>query len=474
MGKKETLYPPLPVIIVDDEPQVLNSYDMALRYGGVDNIITCQDSRKVLSLLAEQESEVLVLDLLMPHLHGEKLLGYVRRDFPHIPVIVVTGVDDAETAVRCMRTGAFDYLIKPIDNARLVTTVGRAIAFQELTRENRSLKQNLLHKELKHPEAFSEIITRDEAMRSIFLYVEAIATTLKPVLITGETGVGKELIARAIHRLSNRPEPFLAANVAGLDDNLFSDTLFGHSKGAFSGADQPRKGLVEKASGGTLSLDEIGDLSLISQMKLLRFLQENDYLPLGEDDPRQGNVRIIATTNRNIYALQESGKFRKDLYYRLRTHQILIPPLRDRGADLPILLNHFLEKAASALDKKKPTPPPELLDLLATYHFPGNVRELGGMVFDAVSQHGSGMLGMDVFKTHIAPSGLQSQENAGVPDSKTGRAVLFSDRLPSIKEVTLLLINEALKRSKGNISIAAGLLGISHQALRKRLKRGKQ
>ncbi len=468
----EAPYPSLPVIIVDDEPQALTSYDIALRYGGIDNIISCQDSRKVLPLLSEQEAEVVILDLLMPHVSGEELLKDVSRDFPQIPVIVVTGVDDVETAVRCMKIGAFDYLVKPIDNDRLMTTVGRAVAFQELERENKSLKQRLLSKKLKHPEAFSEIVTNDEAMYSIFLYVEAIATTTKPILITGETGVGKELIARAVHRLSGRPGPFVAANVAGLDDNIFSDTLFGHSRGAFTGAEQSRNGLIERAYCGTLLLDEIGDLSLTSQRKLLRLLQENEYLPLGEDVSRQADVRIVATTNQDIQALQESGEFRKDLYYRLRTHHIFIPPLHERRIDLPLLVDHFLEKAALALDKRKPTPPPELLDLLGIYHFPGNIRELEAMVFDAVSRHGTRMLPMNVFKSYITtdPSSPDKSTAKRYPDSKP--VIVFSEKLPSIKEATRLLVTEALNRANGNINIAARLLGLSHQALRKRLKRG--
>lgn len=467
----DVLCPSLPVIIVDDEIQALTSYETALHYGGIDHVISCQDSRQVLSLLSKFSAEVIILDLLMPYVSGEEILGQLNRDFPQIPVVVVTGVDDVETAVRCMKIGAFDYLVKPIDNNRFVTTVSRAIAFQELKRENKSLKQSLLSPKLQHSKAFSEIITRDETMRSIFLYVEAIATTQKPVLITGETGVGKELIARAVHRLSGRLGLFIATNLAGLDDNVFSDTLFGHTKGAFTGADQPRKGLIEAANSGTLLLDEIGDLSSPSQVKLLRLIQENEYLPLGEDLPREADVRIVATTNQDIHSLQERGSFRKDLYYRLRTHHILIPPLRKRRGDLPILLDHFLEKAAHALGKRKPTPPPELLDLMATYFFPGNVRELETMVFDAISQHKGRMLSMETFASYIAPGPGTTGKGELKQEQEGESVIIFPERLPSIKEVTNLLITEALQRSNGNISIAARLLGISHQALRKRLNR---
>jgi DNA-binding NtrC family response regulator len=368
-------YPALPIILVDDELQALKAYETALQYHGMNHLILCQDGLEIFPLLAEQGAEVIFLDLLMPNISGEELLEQVARDYPQVPVIVVTGVDDVETAVRCMKSGAFDYVVKPIDRERLVTTVSRAIAFRELERENKSLRRTLFSQKIRHPEAFSKIVTQDEAMRSVFLYVEAVAGTQKPLLITGETGVGKELLARAVHGLSKRQGPFLAANLAGLDDNVFADTLFGHSRGAFTGADRHRRGLIESARGGTLLLDEIGDINTTSQIKLLRLLQENEYLPLGEDYPRPADVRIIATTNQDIHTMQKEGRYRKDLYYRLRTHHVEIPPLRKRRKDLPLLLDHFLEKASLALGKSKPTPPPELLDLLTTLPFPGNINK---------------------------------------------------------------------------------------------------
>ena len=233
-------------------------------------------------------------------------------------------------------------------------------------------------------------------------------------------------------------------------------------------------GLVEKASGGTLFLDEIGDLNTTAQVKLLRLLQEGEYFPLGSDMAKRSDARIVVATNQDLHALQSSGKFRKDLYYRLCDHQIQIPPLRERREDLPVLAEHFLEKASKTLERKKPTPPEELITLLSTYHFPGNVRELESMVFDAVSSHKSGKLSLDIFKAHIACKPSSSGKDLeNLP--ATGDALLtFAGQLPTLKQAEQLVIDEALKRSKGNQSIAALSLGISRQALNKRLQKARQ
>jgi DNA-binding NtrC family response regulator len=348
--------------------------------------------------------------------------------------------------------------------------VKRAIELRELQRENKLLRAHVLSDKLEHPEVFSEIITNSPIMRSIFQYIESISLSPQPVLITGETGVGKELAAKAIHHLSSRKGTFVPVNVAGLDDNVFADTLFGHKKGAFTGADQARSGLVEQASGGTLFLDEIGDLSPISQVKLLRFLQDGEFFPLGSDVGKRSDARMIVATNQDIEALRESGRFRKDLYHRLCVHHVHLPPLHERREDLPILVDHFLEKASEMLGRKKPTPPRELLTLLSTYHFPGNIRELQSIILDAVSSHKSGILSMEVFKSYIR----QKQPTLD-PDSKhllQGENILvsFSEPLPTLKQSEQLLISEAMKRASGNQAIAAQWLGITRQALNKRLK----
>jgi len=245
--------------------------------------------------------------------------------------------------------------------------------------------------------------------------------------------------------------------------------LFGHVKGAFTGADQARKGLIEQAVDGTLLLDEIGELRSESQVKLLRLLEESKYYPLGSDTPRGTNARIIAATNRDIQAMTASGQFRKDLYYRLQTHHIHIPPLRERCADIPLLVEYFLERAAKMLQKRRPTPPDQLFTLLNTYDFPGNIRELEGMVLDAVSRHESGVLSMSSFVEKIGRGNTPAPD----ADSLNQQALRFTDRLPTLKQTENLLIDEALRRTNGNQTIAARLLGISRRALNNRLRRAR-
>ncbi len=464
----KTLYPTLPVLLVDDENAWLNSFGLTLQVAGINNIVTCNDSRKVMELLRAQAISVLVLDLTMPHLAGDELLPQVVLDFPEVPVIIITGLDQVETAVSCMKLGAYDFFTKVTEEERLVTGVKRAITFGLLRRENSSLKEHFLKDELHNPDAFSHIITHNKSMRSIFQYIEAIATTGEPVLITGETGSGKELFAQAIHSLSGRAGEFVAVNIAGLDGTMLADTLFGHKKGAFSGADQSRKGLIATATDGSLFLDEIGDLTAQSQVKLLRLIQEREYYALGSDIALSTNVRMIFATHQNLDSLQESGEFRKDLFFRLRTHHVHIPPLRERLDDLPLLLDYFLDEAASRLNKPKPAYPNELPILLGTYNYPGNVRELQSMVFDALSKHRSRTLSMDVFKKYIESRMGTAND---IEEEVTGETVFsILGTLPTLKASGRLLVKEALHRSQGNQAIAAQMLGITRQALNWRLK----
>jgi len=459
-----------PILIVDDEENLLNSFELTLLDSGINNVILCNDSRNVLDILEEQNVSLILLDLSMPYIRGEELLKEIVPNYPGIEVIVVTGDTELETAVHCMKLGASDYIIKPVENNRLLNVINKTLEITRLKEENYSLKEKLTSDNLTNPEVFTEIITVSPKMKSIFQYMEAISSTSEPILITGETGVGKELIAKAMHRLSKRKGNFVTTNIAGLDDQMFSDTLFGHKKGAFTNAIQDRPGQLERASGGTIFLDEIGDLGFQSQVKLLRLLQEKEFYPLGSDIPRYTDALIILATNKKLDEMVKDGTFRKDLYYRLNVHHITPIPLRDRLEDLPYLVDYFLEKASANFNKKKPTVPNELYTLLSTYNFPGNIRELQSMVFDAVGTHKSKIMSLNVFKKHINPKSQFKHES----ETKTvNQKVTFGKLLPSLREVQSALIEEALKRTDNNQSIAAQLLGVTRQALNKRIIQGK-
>jgi DNA-binding NtrC family response regulator len=469
MTDEAAVYPFYPILIVDDEPYALQGYELLLLAEGMGNVMTCRGGREALDELSQGRFAAVALDLLMPGMNGEEVLAVLSQDHPDVPTIVVTGANDAETAVRCMKGGAFDYIVKPVEPTRFITTLKRALAFGELRRENDRLKQHVLDQTLRHPEFFDPIVTGNERMLSIFRYAESIAGTTQPVLITGETGVGKEMIAKALHQLSRYPGDFVSVNVAGLDDSLFADTLFGHKRGAFTGADRDRGGLVEKAAGGTLFLDEIGDLSKNSQVKLLRLLQERDYYPIGSDVTKSTDARVIVATNQDLGSLQASGQFRKDLYYRLRLHQIHLPPLRERREDIPLLVDFFIREAAREMGKTEPAPLEELFSLLNAYSFPGNVRELRALVYDAVARHSGGQFSLDSFREaarcFAVPEGPEGPPIS--PPSSHPFASMAS--LPTLEEGESLLIDEALRRTRGNRTLAAELLNTTRQTLHRRL-----
>jgi DNA-binding NtrC family response regulator len=468
---KESPKPLDPILLVDDEAAWLRSLSILLeRTLGINNVIAVQDGREALTVLDSLRVSLVLLDVTMPHLTGEQMLARIMERFPELPVIIHTGRNEVDIAVRCMKLGAFDYFVKTAEQERLLGGIRRALAISALKEENLRLKQGLIHQALRTPEAFADTVTASAEMQAIFRYIEAIAGSREPVLITGESGVGKELIARAVHRLTAPGGPWQAVNMAGLDDNVFSDTLFGHVKGAFTGADLPRSGLIEQACGGVLFLDEIGDLSPASQVKLLRLLQDGEYFPLGSDRPKKMDVRVVAATNQQLEAKVAGGAFRKDLYYRLKAHHVEIPPLRERRDDLPLLLDHFLEEAAARLGKSKPSLPPALFALLGTYHFPGNIRELRAMIYDAVSQHHSGVLALRRFDQSIGAP--RSSSAATQSSTAPGDELLaFAHRLPTLKQADDLLVREAMRRSGGNQTQAAKLLGISRPALSKRLQK---
>ena len=463
------------VLLVDDEPHILASGMFSLQSAGIENVVTENHSDQVLRLLAERQVAAIVLDLHMPSPSGMELLPQIVRDYPEVPVVLATADDDVQVVVECMRHGAFDYLVKPIEPSRLVATVRKALEMRELSSEISLLKQRLLTDELENPSVFAGFVTGNKAIRALFHYTEVVAKTRQPIMISGETGVGKELIARAIHELSGCRGEFVSVNVAGLDDNLFTDTLFGHKKGAFTGADQAREGLIAKASGGTLFLDEIGDLNEMSQIKLLRLLQEREYYPVGSDLVCKSDARIVMASNRDLLKSIAEGHFRNDLYYRLCAHRIQIPPLRERSEDIPLLLDHFLDQAAVTLNKKRPTPPRELAVLLALYSFPGNVRELEAMVFDAVARHTGGVLSMESFRHVIGDQspGSDTVTSGARSNVELDPLIELFGHFPTIAEVEAYLIEQAMARAKGNQGMAAKLLGMGRQTLNKRLNKKK-
>ncbi|MCG8472981.1 MAG: sigma-54 dependent transcriptional regulator [Desulfobacterales bacterium] len=466
------IHPEFSILLIDDEISWLRSLGLLLERAGFSTIHKLSDGRKVTEVLQEQEIGIVLLDLMMPHIPGQELIPVIREHSPETLIIVVSGMNQLGLAVECMKLGASDYIVKTGAEERIVATVRNAMNIWELKRENRAIRNQIIQGP-EHPEFFDHMSTTNRYMTSIFSYIESIATSRQPVLVTGESGTGKELIVRAIHRACNPPGPMVAVNVAGLDDNIFSDTLFGHVRGAFTGAESRRGGMVERAARGTLFLDEIGDLSAPSQVKLLRLLQEGDYYPVGSDLPETIDARVVCSTHQNLVEKGAMGEFRKDLFYRLQTHHIHVPPLRERKDDIPLLLDTFIKQAAGENGKKTPTYPPELPVLLSTYHFPGNVRELKSMVFDAVARHRGGTLSMTSFKEAMADHNTPGVERISGPE-KECEPFTHLEPLPTLTEASRMLVDEAMKRAEGNQSIAARLLGISQPALSKRLKQLRQ
>lgn len=457
------------ILLVDDEEQILLGTSLMLRNGGFSHVEAIRDSREVLPFLSGRRVTVIILDLFMPYLRGQELIEIIAREYPHMPVIVMTATDELNTAVECMKRGAFDYLVKPVDKNRLISCVRKALEVNSLKEEVSSLKEHLLCDEIKNGAAFSHIITASKKMRAIFHYMEVVAPSNQPVLIYGETGTGKELIARALHSLSGCTGNFVAVNSAGLDDHMFSDALFGHRKGSFTGAEHERAGFIGTAAKGTLFLDEIGDLRETSQIKLLRLLQEQEYYPVGSDTPKQSRARIVAATNRDPKELVKAGVLRSDLYFRLCTHQIDLPPLRKRLEDLQLLVDHFLVKASNMFHREKPGYSSELICLLSSYAFPGNIRELESIIFDAVARHESGVLSLKNFRPQVNQKVCEG--NRSEDQSYGGNGVMLSHagNFPTLKQAEDLLISEAMRRTGNHQRNAASLLGISRQALNKRL-----
>ena len=460
------------VILVDDEQSELEAYSFLLESMGIKNITSVSDSRNLLGVLEDCHPSIVFLDLNMPHKPGNAVLAELRETYPQTPVIICTANSDIEMAVECLKLGAHDYLVKPINLETFGSALRNALEISSLRNEVMTLKGLSFHKQLQHPAHFSRIITKNHMMISLFHYIESIAASGQPVLITGETGSGKELFARAIHDVCGGSGEFVAVDVSGLDDTLFSDTLFGHRKGAYTSAEKDRTGLIERADQGTLFLDEIGDLNKASQVKLLRLLQEGVYYPLGDDHPKKCRARIVAATNKGINHLAGlADGLRIDLYYRLSTHLIQIPPLRERMEDLPLLVGYLADQAAKSMRKNIASVGNSLLEMLASLPFPGNVRELKSYIYDAVAQcHSDALAEHDIIDRLRAGQTIVDQApSSALPISLES---IFG-QFPTLVQLTEHAVIQALEAANHNQSEAAKLLGISKQALSKRLKKRK-
>ncbi|GHU06156.1 sigma-54-dependent Fis family transcriptional regulator [Alphaproteobacteria bacterium] len=464
-------HPQFSILLVDDDPAWMRSLQfMLLRTASINNVLACQDSRDVMTIMERHDVGLVLLDLTMPHVRGEELLARIRAEHPDVLVIVITGLNTADDAITCMKGGAFDYFVKTWGENRLTTGVSHAIQLIGLERERREINRRMLTRSLRHPEVFENIITMNAALTDIFLYIEAIACSPHPVLITGESGVGKELFARAVHASSiaarRASGGFVSVNMACLEGDMLEDTLFGHAKGAYTSALGARGGLVEQAQGGVLFLDEIGELSPQSQAKLLRFLQEGEYYPLGSDKHKKAATRVVLATNRDIIDRQKEGAFRQDLYYRLKTHHIHIPPLRERKEDISLLVRHFLQETERAFGRKAPEISSEVLLALTCYSYPGNVRELMAMLTHAAA------LGRERLNKEDFPV-LSGEPAAADGPWEMERALLqmFMDfpSMPSFAQVKKIMTAAAMTKTAGNQTAAARLLGISQPALSKRV-----
>lgn len=453
------------ILIVDDDAGFLASIRRMLIANDCTNVLVLNDSRKVMSELDRGGISVVLLDWIMPHVTGAELLEQITSMYPNVPVIIMTAVTDSETVVRCIRQGAYDYINKPIDENRLLSCLRKAIQVSAYEERIQHLTAYLQGAPLARPEIFSDIITCSPKMQGVLKTIESVAPASSPIMITGETGVGKELIARAIHRASNLTGKFISVNVASLDNEMFSDTLFGHVKGAYTGASEARDGLVSQASGGTLFFDEIGDLGHESQIKLLRLLQEQEYFRIGSDVVHKCKARIVAASNCNFEEMRAKGRFRQDLYFRVCGYQVNIPPLRERPEDIPLLVEYYVDKAAKELGKKPPNIPQVTREALQEHVFVGNVRELINMVRQAVTLTNSTSLSVADFPGLTEASG----NNLRIIKDRFYRLQATFEKFPSFDEVERLVVEEALHATGGSRVDAARLLGISRTTLLKKL-----
>jgi len=447
----------LSVLLIDDEIKWMESFKKVLsnyKITSEDNIFTARNGSSAMEILSDRNINIVFLDLILENEHGEDVLKLIRSEFPEVTVVIMTGMNDIFTAVTCMREGAADYLVKTATVEEHIASVKRVGAMCELIAENKALKKSIFS---DHAGEFDRFVTCSPKMFTIFKYLSAIVTSKEPVLICGESGVGKGVLVKAFASVARKGRPFVSVNIAGLDEQIFSDTLFGHIKGAYTGAEHNRTGLIQQAENGVIFLDEIGELPMSLQVKLLYLLQERVYQQLGSDNVRHSEARFILATNDDLRKKQEAGLFRKDLFYRISTHSVTIPPLRERRNDIPLLFEHFLKEISSETAMPIPHYDDTLIYFLMKCDFPGNVRELRSAVYNAVLKGGSTLTVEDF---HHLDNGLNMPANTFTEENI----------LPTVNEIVNQLIYEAMRRSGNNQRKAASLIGLSQSTLSRKLR----
>lgn len=437
------------VLVVDDEPNATKVLAAILSDAGYD-VIESSNGEKAIKVISKKEIDVVVTDLKMPGKDGMQLFDYIIENYPDIPIIFLTAYGTVESAVTAMTRGAFYYFIKPPDYLQLKSIIAKAVQQRSLKRELEMLKQKL-----SGEENHIRIIGNTPQMLKIFDAIEAVKDSASSVLIYGETGTGKELIAKSLHYSGGRRDkPFIAVNCAAIPRELMESELFGFEKGAFTGAVSRRIGKIEEASGGTLFFDEIGELELGLQAKLLRVLQENEIEHLGSNKKIKVNFRLVSSTNRDLKKLVESVSFREDLFYRINVIQLNLPPLRERSADIPLLVAEFV-KEFCLREKKALTVSDEVMKILQAYQWPGNIRQLKNVIERAVVLARGHVISMKDLPEEL----LSQQEHGETSLSKR-----------TLKDLEIQAVKDALHECKGNKSKAAKVLGISRKAFYKRLR----
>ena len=442
------------LLIADDEKNILSGLRLAFEDEGY-TVITASDGKEAWEKLQKNIVELVITDLRMPERDGYELLKRISSSYPTLPVIVLTGHGTIETAVETMRDGAIDFFTKPVDIDKLSLVVRKSITATELKEQNRKLSEEL--KKLRREKGYSKIVGRSQKVVDMLRLIEQVADTRATVLITGESGTGKELVADALVALSSRSDkPFVKVHAASLSSSLLEDELFGHEKGAFTGAVSMKKGRFELADGGTIFLDEIGEIDSATQVKLLRVLQEREFERVGGEKPISVDVRVICATNRNLLEEVKKGNFREDLYYRLNVVHIEVPPLRERKEDIDLLAASFLETFNSEDKRKIEGFTPAAKKALLSYSWPGNIRELKNAIESAVVL----ARGKNIDKDDLPQQ---------VRDSGSGARISFD--LPiTLDEAERRLILETISYAKGNKTKAAELLGIGRKTISRRMQ----